>query len=168
MSHDIKKTTDIKVEVALARDVEAIEMNDMSASSSQYKDDANNNNTTTAWAVSVPSSEEQSKEQNDWLDGFRRADRRQMKKGWDRQYHSEERPQIPGDNRYFDIRAANAKTATSALARELKGRHLQMIAFGGAIGMSSHDPRGESCLLIDQRYWPLRYFWYRSSRRWPR
>ncbi|KAL6916363.1 hypothetical protein ACHAPO_007413 [Fusarium lateritium] len=133
MSHDIKKTTDIKVEVALARDVEAIEMNDMSASSSQYKDDTNNN-TTKAWAVSVPSSEEQSKEQNDWLDGFRRADRRKMKKGWDKQYQSEERPQIPGDNRYFDIRAANAKTATSALARELKGRHLQMIAFGGAIG----------------------------------
>ncbi|KAF5233465.1 hypothetical protein FAUST_8150 [Fusarium austroamericanum] len=134
MSHDIKKTTDIKVEVALARDVEAIELNDMSASSSQYKDDGNNNNTTKAWAVSVPSSEEQSREQSDWLDGFRRADRRKMKKGWDKQYQSEEPPQIPGDNRYFDIRAANAKTATSALARELKGRHLQMIAFGGAIG----------------------------------
>jgi amino acid transporter len=137
MSHDIKKTTDIKVEVALARDVEAIEMNDMSASSSQYKDDTHNN-TTKAWAASVPSSEDQSKEQNDWLDGFRRADRRKMKKGWDKQYQSEERPQIPGDNRYFDIRAANAKTATSALARELKGRHLQMIAFGGAIGMFPH------------------------------
>ena len=128
MSHDIKKTTDIKVEVALARDVEAFEMSDMSTHQP-------NNDTT--WAVSVPSSEEQSKEQNDWLDGFRRADRRAMKKGWDRQYHSEQPPQIPGDNRYFDIRAANAKTATSALARELKGRHLQMIAFGGAIGMSS-------------------------------
>lgn len=164
MSHDIKKTTDIKVEVALARDVEAIEMNDMSASTSQYKDD--NNNSTTAWAVSVPSSDEQSKEQADWLDGFRRADRRQMKKGWDRQYHSEEQPQIPGDNRYFDIRAANAKTATSALARELKGRHLQMIAFGGAIGMSSYT--AAACTLLTcPRHWSLRYFWYRSPRRWP-
>lgn len=138
MSHDIKKTTDIKVEVALARDVEAFEMNDMSTHTHQPNND-------TTWAVSVPSSEEQSKEQNDWLDGFRRADRRAMKKGWDRQYHSEQPPQIPGDNRYFDIRAANAKTATSALARELKGRHLQMIAFGGAIGMSSFTLQEEYC-----------------------
>lgn len=166
MSHDIKKTTDIKVEVALARDVEAIEMNDMSASSSQYKDDGNNN-TTKAWAVSVPSSEEQSREQSDWLDGFRRADRRKMKKGWDKQYQSEEPPQIPGDNRYFDIRAANAKTATSALARELKGRHLQMIAFGGAIGMSTHHRKRQMVLLMNQRYWSLCYFRYSSSRRWP-
>ncbi|KAI6777265.1 hypothetical protein HG530_001210 [Fusarium avenaceum] len=57
-----------------------------------------------------------------WIDGFRRA---------------EPRPgYLPTDapERYYDLRAANAKTANTALARELKGRHLQMIAFGGAIG----------------------------------
>ena len=57
-----------------------------------------------------------------WIDGFRRA---------------EPRPgYLPTDapERFYDIRAANAKTANTALARELKGRHLQMIAFGGAIG----------------------------------
>lgn len=36
--------------------------------------------------------------------------------------------------RYYDLKAANAKTASSLLTRELKGRHLQMIAIGGSIG----------------------------------
>lgn len=35
---------------------------------------------------------------------------------------------------YYDLRAANYRTAHSLLARELKGRHLQMIAIGGSIG----------------------------------
>lgn len=35
---------------------------------------------------------------------------------------------------YFDLAAANYSTAHSSLARELKGRHLQMIAIGGSIG----------------------------------
>jgi len=38
------------------------------------------------------------------------------------------------DDRYFDLHAANVGTANSMLARELKGRHLQMIAMGGSIG----------------------------------
>ena len=42
-----------------------------------------------------------------------------------RQHHGE---------RYYDLRAANAKTASTMLARELKGRHLQMIAISGSIG----------------------------------
>lgn len=35
---------------------------------------------------------------------------------------------------YYDIQAANYRTAHPLLAKELKGRHLQMIAFGGSIG----------------------------------
>ena len=35
---------------------------------------------------------------------------------------------------YFDLRAANLGTANTLLSRELKGRHLQMIAIGGSIG----------------------------------
>ncbi|KAG5659613.1 hypothetical protein KAF25_002172 [Fusarium avenaceum] len=125
MSHDIKKTTDIKVEVALARDVEVIEMRDMSAPTHQDENP-------TTWAISAKKAAEDSKEPSDWIDGFRRADRRKIK-GLNKQYLAEPNPNAGGD-RYFDLQAANAKTATSALARELKGRHLQMIAFGGAIG----------------------------------
>lgn len=37
---------------------------------------------------------------------------------------------------HFDHAAAAANTANSGLARKLKSRHMQMIAIGGAIGMS--------------------------------
>lgn len=62
------------------------------------------------------------KPRTSWLHSFRRADPLPG-------YHPRDAPE-----RYYDLRAANAKTANTALARELKGRHLQMIAFGGAIG----------------------------------
>jgi amino acid transporter len=39
-----------------------------------------------------------------------------------------------GDERYYDLRSASTKTASTLLARELKGRHLQMIAISGSIG----------------------------------
>lgn len=40
----------------------------------------------------------------------------------------------PGNGHYYDIYSANFATAHSGLSRELKGRHLQMIAIGGSIG----------------------------------
>lgn len=36
---------------------------------------------------------------------------------------------------YYDLHAANVRTANTSLVRELKGRHLQMIAIGGSVGM---------------------------------
>lgn len=39
----------------------------------------------------------------------------------------------------FDHRAAAEATANSGLARELKPRHLQMIAIGGSIGLFSSN-----------------------------
>ncbi len=41
---------------------------------------------------------------------------------------------------YFDLHSANLATANSGLSRELKGRHLQMIAIGGSIGPSPPPP----------------------------
>jgi len=42
---------------------------------------------------------------------------------------------------YFDLAAANYSTAHTSLARELKGRHLQMIAIGGSIGTTRLSAR---------------------------
>lgn len=38
-------------------------------------------------------------------------------------------------NHYYDLRLATLENANSGLARKLKGRHLQMIAIGGSIGV---------------------------------
>ncbi|OIW22837.1 amino acid permease [Coniochaeta ligniaria NRRL 30616] len=64
---------------------------------------------------------------HDFVDSFRR----------DSQAYTNPVPSSSHSNgglRYYDIKSANARTASTSLSRELKGRHLQMIAIGGSIG----------------------------------
>jgi len=48
---------------------------------------------------------------------------------------------------YFDLQGANFATANSGLSRELKGRHLQMIAIGGSIGTGLFVASGKALNL---------------------
>ena len=43
---------------------------------------------------------------------------------------------VGANGKVFDLEGAAHATANSALHRRLKGRHLQMIAIGGSIGIS--------------------------------
>lgn len=62
------------------------------------------------------------------------------------------------DGRVFDAEQAAQGTANTALMRRLKGRHLQMIAFGGSIGWWMSFARFRNEWNVDCRYrdWPLR------------
>ena len=49
--------------------------------------------------------------------------------------HIESGGRVHNGAHYYDLHQATIETAHTGLARKLKGRHLQMIAIGGSIGM---------------------------------
>jgi hypothetical protein len=72
-----------------------------------------------------------------WFDQFRRDPDRRITPPT--VVHTAAADRARGESRargvhYYDLAAANIGTVDTGLARELKGRHLQMIAIGGSIG----------------------------------
>ena len=67
---------------------------------------------------------------------------------------------VGADGKVFDVESAAQATAESPLSRRLKGRHLQMIAIGGSIGISSPQ-YGLVSLISDFmiRHRSVRWFW---------
>lgn len=116
----------MKGDIILTRDVDVIEMGDIGP-------DGKPDRGGTSWNISAKRATMSEKPAADWVDGFRRAERRPLKSR-DGGYQQTPAPVVPAGERYYDAGAANVRTANTALARELKGRHLQMIVFGGAIG----------------------------------
>ena len=68
---------------------------------------------------------------------------------------------------YYDLRQATIETANPGLARKLHGRHLQMIAIGGSIGLAAQSISNvvdlrlvtSSDLVCSFRYWSLCGIW---------
>jgi len=76
--------------------------------------------------------------------------------------HASGKNALAGDGKVFDVEGAAAATAESPLARKLKGRHLQMIAIGGSIGMFWVEPASAlERMETDSgaRDWALRWRW---------
>ncbi|KAF7554269.1 hypothetical protein G7Z17_g3040 [Cylindrodendrum hubeiense] len=125
----------MKGDIILTRDVEVIEMGELGTGGPGDEG--------ATWNISAKQKEEPTMAA-EWIDGFRRAEAPVHRKSRSGGYKPTSQPDVPvGDNRY-DLVAANAKTANTALARELKGRHLQMIAFGGSIGTGLFVASGAS------------------------
>lgn len=120
--------------IVYTRDFEVVEMNELNleGSRSQF--------TTTSYAVATPHIGDASRPDSLWyrsVQSFKRADAVPLPPGpysFDMNGGLPRPAQVGG--RSYDLRAANVRVANSALSRDLKGRHLQMIAISGSVGMS--------------------------------
>ena len=70
---------------------------------------------------------------------------------------------VGANGHVFDPNIAAEATANSPLARKLKGRHLQMIAIGGSIGMSYWQNSTLWTASNAVRYWSIRRIWQSSQ-----
>lgn len=133
--HDPSRSSP-KAGITFTRDFEIVEMSSLSTADKVQGPFS----TTTSYAVEtaprpVRYANQKAASQR-WVDSFKRVDGSPeiIKDGY---YITEGMQDMPrGPDRFYDLSAANARTASSALVRDLKGRHLQMIAIGGSIGMS--------------------------------
>lgn len=133
----------LKNGITMTRDFEIVEMSDMSASTNR-RSGAPPFATTTSYAVATnPPPGAAAGDDNipqRVVDSFKRAPGARLadQKGYHVHDHM---PDVHREReRHYDVRVANARTAATGLSRELKGRHLQMIAIGGSIGRSLSTP----------------------------
>lgn len=142
-STDSDRSKSLKNGITLTRDFEIVEMSDMSASTNR-RSGAPPFATTTSYAVATkPLPGAVAGDDNipqRVVDSFKRAPGARLadQKGYHVQDHMLNVHQQR--KRHYDVQVANARTVATGLSRELKGRHLQMIAIGGSIGRFPSTP----------------------------
>lgn len=129
-----------KAGITFTRDFEIVEMSNLSTPDKEHPPQQGPFAATTSYAVStaprpVKYANQKAAGQK-WVDSFKRVEGSPeiIKDGYYVTEGMDEMPAGRDPDRYYDLHAANARTANSALVRDLKGRHLQMIAIGGSIG----------------------------------
>ncbi|KAL7929318.1 amino acid permease domain-containing protein [Trichoderma chlorosporum] len=132
-SHEPEKPKSIKNGITYTRDFEIVEMSDLSTSKSRSQFGV-----ATSYSITTNSRPRATRKKSlsrRFVDSFRRVPGGLPMSGNHGYHINDDGPdmaQVGG--RFYDLRAANVRTANSALARDLKGRHLQMIAIGGSVG----------------------------------
>jgi hypothetical protein len=129
--------------IVYTRDFEIVEMSELTVENTR-----NQFASSTSYTVSANSRHIKSSQKGPfirrWLDSFKRVEGVPI--SGHHGYHINDGLPEPAQfgDRLYDVRAANSRTANSGLARDLKGRHLQMIAIGGSIGTSARGGRPRS------------------------
>lgn len=153
-SSDSDGARSLKNGITMTRDFEVVEMSDLSESSRRgggggaatggrppFAAANSSYAVTTAGPLGAADDDDGRDEtlSRRFVDSFKRAPGAKLpgQKG----FHHHHRGQHPWPDvayneheRHYDVRMASARTVSTGLSRELKGRHLQMIAIGGSIG----------------------------------